>query len=70
VQDVAALQRDAIQKGADIAALQAPSRADLGLDILASTLDAATSIYAYNQLYNQTQINDPLRDFQQAWEVF
>ena len=69
VQQQGILARQAISAGEDLANIQSSySNVDLGLDILASTLDAATSIYAYNRLFNQN--NDPLRDFQQAWEVF
>ena len=71
VQEQGVLARQAIEAGEDLANIQSSfSAADLGLSVLASTLDAATSIYAYNRLFNQKQINDPLRDFQQAWEVF
>ena len=77
VQEQARLQRRAIQQGADIASLQVPSRADLGLDILATTLDAATNIWAFNYQFNQTQIprsqygsTFDLEAYQAAWEVF
>ena len=71
VQQQGILARQAISAGEDLANIQSSySNVDLGLDILASTLDAATSIYAYNYQFNQTNINDPFRDFQQAWEVF
>ena len=71
VQEQGVLARQAIEAGEDLANIQSSySNVDLGLDILASTLDAATSIYAYNYQFNQTNINDPFRDFQQAWEAF
>ena len=64
VQQQGILARQAISAGEDLANIQSSfSNLDLGLDILASTLDAATSIYAYNYQLQQNQIPDPYRPF-------
>ena len=63
VQQQGVLDRAAIEAGEDLANIGSYSNADLGLDILSTTLDAATSIYAYNYQFQQTQIPDPYRPF-------
>ncbi len=63
VQAQGALARNAIRAGENLANIGSYSDADLGLDILATTLDAATSIYRFNQLKKDTRITttDPFR---------
>ena len=76
VQQQGILARQAISKQAEIATAGAPSDFDIAIGALATTLDAATNIWAFDYQFNQTQIpgnvKDPfsLRESRVGWELF